>query len=55
LIGSVTDGWLAAIGIEIDGGDFSAAFKLHYSLKLIIGIGLPRGCGTPVRQGSGAN
>jgi hypothetical protein len=40
---------------SIDAGDFSAAFKLHYSLKLIIGIGLPRGCGTPVRQGSGAN
>jgi hypothetical protein len=47
-------GW-RRLASSIDGGDFSAALKLHYSLKLIIGIGLPRGCGTPVRQGSGAN
>jgi hypothetical protein len=34
-------------------GDFSAGFKLHYSLKLIVDVGLPRGRGTPVREDSG--
>jgi hypothetical protein len=55
LIGSVMMGGRRGLASSIDAGDFSAAFKLHYSLKLIIGIGLPRGCGTPARQGSGAN
>jgi hypothetical protein len=40
---------------SIDGGDFTAALKLHYSLKRIVDVGLPRGCGTPMRQGSGKN
>jgi len=40
----------ARFASRIDGGDLNVAFKLHYSLKLIIGIGLPRRCGTPVRQ-----
>src|SRR5271157_6254824 len=37
-------------GINV--ADFSAAFKLHYSLKLIIEVGLPRRCETPLHQGS---